>query len=540
MKIHRLVRPASLSLLFLLPALTIPAQGSRKVQVDTASGVVEGTVSADGQVRSFLGIPYAAPPVGPLRWRAPEPVHPWTGVRPALNFGPRAEQGHVYDDMVFRDEAPREDCLYLNVWMPDKSPAAKLPVMVWIHGGGFVAGGSSEPRQDGANLCKLGVIVVSMNYRMGIFGFYAHPELAAESPEKATGNYGLLDQVAALKWVRQNIAAFGGDPDNVTIFGESAGSFSVSALMASPLAQGLFQRAIGESGSLLGKTHPMLTTIQAERNGLKFAVTNFGNSSLAKLRAYPAEVLIHVTTNLPHDTFRPIIDGYLLPESCEDIYTAGRQSHVPLLAGWNRDEGYYKDYYTNVPPPPGLFKTPPKSPTVADYIACARDRFGDRADAFLKAYPASTDAEARRAAADYAGDRSIAWATWKWIDFQLQTGESPVYRYKFEQLLPLAKDAKPDAQPSTPHASDIEFIFRTLPSRHLPWRPDDQKVSELMSQYWVNFAKTGDPNGPGLPKWPQYKAADGYQVMHISADSAAAPDNQRDRYEFLNGQPPPW
>jgi para-nitrobenzyl esterase len=540
MKIHRLVPPVSLSLLLLLPAMTASAKESHNVQVTTASGVVEGAVSTDGQVRYFLGIPYAAPPVGPLRWKPPQPPRPWTGVRPAVKFGPRAMQGHIYDDMVFRDKGPSEDCLYLNVWAPANASSARLPVMVWIHGGGYIAGASSEPRQDGTNLCKLGVIVVSMNYRMGVFGFFAHPELAAESPQKATGNYGLLDQVAALQWVKQNIAAFGGDPDNVTIFGESAGSYSVCALMASPLTQGLFNRAIGESGALFSKIHPPATAIEAERNGLKFADTNFGTTKLAKLRNLSAKQLLRAATKAPHDSFRPDIDGYFLPESCDDIYAASHQNHVPLLAGWNRDEGYFKDYYTNVPPTPGKLMTPPNQPTVADYVACARERFGDRADDFLKLYPAATDAEAHRAAADYAGDRFIAWGTWRWLEFQLQTGESPVYRYKFEQLLPLAKDAKPGAQPATPHAADIEFIFRMLPTRKLPWRPDDEKVSELISQYWVNFATTGDPNGPSLPKWPQYKADDGHQVMHISADAAATPDKQRDRYEFLNQQPPPW
>jgi para-nitrobenzyl esterase len=539
MKLHRLL-VFSLSLLLALVAVGAPAQDSHRVQATTASGVVEGAVSADGQVHYFLGIPYARPPVGPLRWKPPQPPLPWYNVRPALSFAPRAMQGHIYDDMVFRDKGPSEDCLYLNVWAPANPSTAKLPVMVWIHGGGYIAGGTSEPRQDGTNLCKLGVIVVSMNYRMGVFGFFALPELIKESPQKAAGNYGLLDQVAALQWVKQNIAAFGGDPDNVTIFGESAGSYSVCALMASPLSQGLFNRAIGESGALFSKIHPTLTTVELERKCLKFGITNFGTATVSRLRDLPAERLLRAATNATQDYFRPNIDGYFLPASADDIFAAGRQSHVPLLAGWNRDEGDFKAFYTNEPPTPGKLMTPPKSPTVADYVACARDRFGDRADAFLKAYPAATDAEARRAAADYAGDRFIAWGTWKWLDYHLQTGESPVYRYKFEQLLPLAKDAKPGSQPSTPHAADIEFIFRTLPTRPVPWRPDAKKVSELMSQYWVNFATTGDPNGPGLPKWPQYKADDGYQVMHISTNSAAAPDKQRARYEFLNQQPLPW
>ncbi|MFA5264529.1 MAG: carboxylesterase family protein [Opitutaceae bacterium] len=233
----------------------VHAQPLRTVQVTTANGVVEGVISPDNEVRIFKGIPYAAPPVGELRWKAPQPAPSWTGVRKAVDFPKRAMQGRIFDDMIFRDDGPSEDCLYLNIWMPEKHPQArKLPVMVWIHGGGFAAGASSEPRQDGGKLCKKGVMVVSINYRLGVFGFFAHPELTKESEHKASGDYGLLDQVAALEWVRKNIAAFGGDPNNVTIFGESAGSSSVSMLMASPLARGLFHHAIGESGaSFFGK-----------------------------------------------------------------------------------------------------------------------------------------------------------------------------------------------------------------------------------------------------------------------------------------------
>jgi para-nitrobenzyl esterase len=223
----------------------------RYVQLKTADGVLEGVVSADGKVRTFKGIPFAAPPVGPLRWKAPQPPAPWTGVRKASEYGARCMQGSIYSDMIFHDTGPSEDCLYLNLWMPANPGRAKLPVMVWIYGGGYQAGATSEPRQDGGNLSKKGVLVVSMNYRLGIFGFFSHPELAKESGHDSSGNYGLLDQLAALQWVRKNIATFGGDPDNVTIFGESAGSFSVSALVASPLAKGLFQRAIGESGAYL-------------------------------------------------------------------------------------------------------------------------------------------------------------------------------------------------------------------------------------------------------------------------------------------------
>ena len=252
-------------------------------QVRTANGVLEGVLSADGKVRVFKGIPYAAPPVGPLRWKAPQPAASWTGVRKAAEFGPRCMQGRIYDDMIFRDNGPSEDCLYLNVWMPAAPAEARLPVMFWIYGGGFAAGSSSEPRQDGGNLSRKGVMIVSLNYRLGVFGFFSHPDLARESDRNAAGNYGLLDQVTALEWVHKNIAAFGGDPDNVTIFGESAGSFSVSALMASPLSRGLFRQAIGESGAFFGSTLRSKPLAQTEAADVKFAEAVLGTSSLEKL-----------------------------------------------------------------------------------------------------------------------------------------------------------------------------------------------------------------------------------------------------------------
>jgi para-nitrobenzyl esterase len=515
-------------LIRLLPALlalfaTLHAQESKRVQQKTANGILEGRVSADGKVRAFKGIPYAAPPVGPLRWKPPQPVEPWTGVRSAAEYGPRAMQGRIFDDMVFRDSGPSEDCLYLNVWAPENRSAAKLPVMVWIHGGGFVAGASSEPRQDGTNLCQHGVIVVSMNYRMGVFGFLAHPELTRESPHHASGNYGLMDMIAALQWVHDNIAAFGGDPGNVTIFGESAGSMAVSALMATPLAHGLFHKAIGESGGFISSpARPGEVLAEAEEKGTKFAESAFGTASLETLRAKSAQELLDASLKQPRPRFAPVVDGYVFPADGRAIFGTGRQAHVPLLAGWNRDEGSERAFFGS------------EAPTLENFRARAETKYGNRADDFLKAYAAATDAEAKRAAKDFGGDEFIAYATWKWIDLHRATGGVPVYRYKFEQTLPLAPDAAPNAEPIAPHASDIEFVFQMLPSRDLPWRPEDEKVSELMASYWTNFAKTGNPNGPGLPNWPAYERDDGFQVMHLKADAAAEPDAHRDRYEFLD------
>jgi para-nitrobenzyl esterase len=510
----------------LLGASALPAQPPlRTVEARTANGAVQGVVSADNRVRTFKGIPFAAPPVGALRWNAPQPAASWTGVRRSVDYGPRCMQGRIYNDMVFNDAGPSEDCLYLNLWMPEaaydgRAPERiKLPVMVWIFGGGFQAGSTSEPRQDAGNLSKKGVMVVSFNYRLGVFGYFSHPELARESGRNASGNYGLLDQVAALQWVHENIARFGGDPDNVTIFGESAGSLSVSALMASPLARGLFQRAIGESGAFFGPTMPLKPHADTEQANAKWAEAAFGATSIEKLRALPADQLLQAALKAGQMRFTPNIDGYYLTESVAAAFAAGKQARVPLLAGWNLDEGSYRTFFAGQPP------------TAGNYAARARAQFGDQAAAFLKVYAAGTDAEAKRAAADFAGDQFIAFSTWKWIDAHLKTGTAPVYRYHFEQTLP------PEGPEATaPHAAEIEYVFTVLSSRRLPWRPEDRQVSDRMAAWWTNFAKTGDPNGADLPKWPPYRAEDGYQVMHIAADAHAAPDTQRARYEFYENQ----
>jgi len=500
---------------------SVHAQILRHIQQKTSDGIVEGVVSADDKVRTFKGIPYAAPPVGPLRWKAPQPVTPWKGVRQAIDFAPRAMQGHIYDDMVFHDNGPSEDCLYLNLWMPEHHSAGKLPVMVWIHGGGFIAGATSEPRQDAGNLSKKGVLVVSVAYRMGIFGFFAHPELTKESGHHASGNYGLLDQVEALRWVKKNVASFGGDPDNVTIFGESAGSFSVSALMASPLARGLFTRAIGESGAFFGTGLALESLADAEKAGAEFGASAFGTSSIEALRAVPSQQLLDSAMGRSWEMFRPIIDGYFLPTDTRTIYAEGKQAHVALLAGWNRDEGNYQSFFDK------------EAPTVENYVSRATALFGKNAGEFLAAYYATTDEEAQRSAQDFAGDEFIAYGTWTWIELHLATGRSPVYRYEFDQTLPLPLDVTPGTMPTAPHASDIEFVFQMLAARNLPWRPEDERTSDLMSSYWTNFAKTGDPNGPDLPHWPAYTKQDDYQVMHLQAEPTVKPDKHRDRYQFL-------
>jgi para-nitrobenzyl esterase len=491
-------------------------------QVKTATGVVEG--KDDGAVHVFLGIPYAAPPVGDLRWKPPAPAAKWSGVLKAAEFGSHCMQGKVYGDMNFRDPGGSEDCLTLNVWVPAKASGLKLPVMVWIYGGGFAAGTTSEARQDGTHLAQQGVIVVSMNYRLGVFGFFVHPELAKESGHNAAGNYGLLDQTAALRWVHDNIMAFGGDPGNVTIFGESAGSFSVSAQMASPLAKGLFQKAIGESGGAFysgGLTFEPRSV--REEKDAKVVSTKLGVSTLAELRAIPAQKLLDefAPPKSPGFDFGPDVDGYFLPEPVPAIFAAGKQNDVPLLAGWNHDEDIFEIAFN------------PQKPTADTLKATAQKEFGEKAPEFLKLYPADTPEQARRSAIDFAGDRFIAFSTWDWMEAQSKTGKQPIYRFRF--------DLGPPSAPNGPqlgayHSSEIEYVFGQLDSKKdVTWTPETRALSAEMQTYWANFARSGDPNAPGLPKWPVYSAADGWTVMFLDATSAAHKDELRDRYLFLAG-----
>jgi para-nitrobenzyl esterase len=507
-----------LSLLAAVVPLALQGAASAP-QVKVESGIVEG--KPEGTVRAFLGIPYAAPPVGDLRWRPPLPPAKWAGVRPATEFGPRCMQGRIYSDMVFRDSGPSEDCLSLNVWTP--IDAKKLPVMVWIYGGGFLAGGTSEPRQDGQNLAKQGVVVVSMNYRLNVFGFFTHPDLAAESGKKAAGNYGLFDQTAALQWVQRNIAAFGGDPGNVTIFGESAGSFSVSAQMASPLAKGLFQKAIGESGAAFHSNGlPFKTLEEREQEDAKFAETSFGVKALASLRAVPAEKLLEASLKEENGErvfhFDADVDGDFLPESIPAIFAHGAQNDVPLMAGWNRDEDH--------------FSVEKEKTATASARETAEKEFGARASEFLKVYPASSEVEAVRSLHDFAGDKFIAWSTWKWLEAQKTSGKQAVYRYRFDLSLP-SPEKRPEGLGAY-HSAEIEYVFGQLDSKALPFRAEDRKLSKQMQKYWSNFAHSGDPNGRGLPKWPPYEAGSGWPVMHLRVAPKAEKDVIRDRYLFLD------
>ncbi len=504
-------------------AMSISCLAADRVQ--TANGAVEGITVKNPAVRTFRGIPFAAPPAGDLRWQAPQPAKNWSGVRKLDKFGPRCMQAPIYSDMQFRSNGVSEDCLYLNVWTPAKSASERLPVLVYIYGGGFQAGDSSEGRYDGESLAARGIVYVSMNYRLGIFGFFAHPELTKESKHNASGNYGLMDQAAAIEWVKKNIAAFGGDPNKITIGGESAGSFSVSALMASPLSKDLIAGAIGESGAILGPTLPARSLAKTEADGEKFGET-IGAPTLKQLRALSAEKLLVAAPKAGAMRFVPNVDGYFFPESPMAIYAAGKQSHVPLMAGWNADEGTPQVLMAKEKPTPENFKKH------------LQEMFGAQADEALKDYPAGSDAEALESAKALSGDQFIAYSTWKWIQMQKKTGgDATVYRYFFTRARPPKRgtmvNGVPASQFGATHSSEIEYALGNLDfNKVYDWTQDDRKISELMQGYWTNFVKKGDPNGSGLPQWPP--DGEQNQVMRIDVNAQAAPATNQARYQFLD------
>ena len=522
-----LKRIDAVDVLLLVVGMATP--GVVSAQVKTSAGVVRGTIAAAGRIQIYKGIPFAAPPVGELRWQAPRPAAAWEGVRDATDFSSRCVQGQIFSDIVFTDTS--EDCLSLNIWTPSKSADDRLPVMVWIHGGGFQAGAGAEPRHDGMAFARKNVVLVTFNYRLGVFGFLAHPELTRESGRNASGNYGMLDQVAALKWVQDNIAAFGGDPGNVTIFGESAGSFAVSALMASPLARGLFHKAIGESGayfSVGGRGLSLRSLADAEQQGVKFA-TALGAETIAALRGKTADEVLQLALKT-QPGFTPNVDGYFMPEPASAIFAAGKQASVPLLAGWNADESRASVIL-------GKQKT-----TAQSFADDTKKRFGDQADPILKVYPASTDAEALESAASLASDLFIGYSTWKWIEMHQKTGHAPVYRYSFDRKIPVPAGHTVNGMPATSrdvgarHAGEIEYVFgsQDLSLPKVPWEASDRKLSDAMTTYWANFARTGDPNGQGLPKWPRYD--EGRHVLHLDEVVREAPESDRARYEALDAQ----
>jgi len=509
-----------LSVLVLSLAQIVYAQSgveANKPQVKIADGILEGVFTSG--ISSFKGVPFAAPPVGQFRWREPQPVQHWEGVRKADKFGPRAMQRPIFSDMNFRSDGVSEDCLYLNVWTPAKSFKEKLPVLVYFYGGGLVAGDGSEPRYDGERMAREGIVTVTVNYRLSIFGFFSHPELTKESPYHASGNYGLLDQFAALKWVQQNIEAFGGNPDKVTIAGESAGSFSVSAQMASPLSKKLFHAAIGESGALLGN-RPLPSLAEAEKKGIAFASSANANS-LAALRAIPAEQLLAATTK-PEANFPVNVDGYFFTESPIDVFKRGAQAKVPLLVGWNSEESNYRALLDAA------------EPTIANFNKVIKEQFGAQAEQLLQVYKPHTEEEAAQVATDFASDQFIAYGTWRWADLHSQTGGKPVYRYHYARPRPAMRNEKGDVATGAVHSAEIEYALGNLPTNRVyDWQPEDYQVSAVMQAYFANFIKTANPNGLGIPEWPEIQAGEPAQIMHIDVETRAITEKHRDRYLLL-------
>jgi para-nitrobenzyl esterase len=489
---------------------------SSQLEVKTAQGTVQGKLILDGAQKAFLGLPYAAPPVGDLRWKAPQPAAGWTGVRDATKFAGRCEQWHVWNDYFFLDSGPTEDCLYLNVYAPASAKrGSKLPVMVWIHGGGFIAGAGSEPRYTNSALVSKDVVLVTINYRLGLFGFLASADLARESGGHA-GNYGLMDMTAALRWVKANIGAFGGNAENVTIFGESAGSFAVNALTTAPEAHGLFHKIIGESGAFFGSGITMGSAGERAKRDQEW-VDGLGVKSLAELRKMPAEKLMEAAKKVPGIGFSPVVDGQFLTEPVPDTYAAGKQAHVPAIIGWNRDE---------------RAGTLSKDMTAAKWKAFATEHYGKRADEFLAAFPAESDEQAVRSADDYTTISFIALGAWKWAEAQAKTGESPLYRYRFDRPAP-PEENHPQGKYAF-HSHELEFVFGTLDVRHgATWQPEDRKLSEQVIGYWTNFARTGDPNGGGLPPWPRYDKQ--RELIHLDCPITTSPDTSRPEFEFIAG-----
>ena len=527
-----------------LQTLEVSAAAFVENKVKVSGGVLQGTLEPGSSVRSFKGIPFAQPPVGELRWKPPLAPKKWDGVRPADKFGPRAVQRAIFGDMGFRSNGMSEDCLYLNVWTPASSDKDRLPVLVYFYGGGFAAGDGSEGRYDGESMARRGIVAVTVNYRLNVFGFLAHPELSKESPRHASGNYGLFDQTAALRWVHENIEAFGGDPKQVTIAGESAGSVSVSAHMATPLSRGLFARAIGESGSLLGALPPGPLEA-AEATGLKFA-TNNGASSLAELRALPAEKLLEMTGKPGTPWFSLTVDGLFFPEDPAKVFAAGKQEKVPLLVGWNSEEMNYR------------MVLGPSDPTMENFQKALKRLYPNTWEQAAKVYSAANDGEVTQVATELASDRFISFSTWRWADLQNKYSPDPVYRYYYAHPRPAMKPEMGNATPglaggvnrnagNTPpappargavHSAEIEYAMGNLRLNNVyAWTTDDFKVSELMQSYFANFIKTGNPNAKGLPEWPAMSKTGTPSFMRLDVDARAQPDSNAERYSFLEQNP---
>lgn len=531
-------------LLLLIPFFSMAQQAENQnafpVQITIANGTIEGEFDIKTNIQSFKGIPFAQPPVGDLRWKAPQPVTNWTGVKQTKKFGPRSIQSNVFGDMGFRSDGMSEDCLYLNVWSPAKSANDKLPVLVYFYGGGFAAGDGSERRYDGENMAKKGIVTLTVNYRLGIWGFFAHPELTKESPNRTSGNYGLLDQNAALKWVQANISKFGGDPKRVTIAGESAGSIAVSAQMASPLSKGLIAGAIGESGGSIFPTLAPVPLAEAEKTGLEYA-QKIGATSLKNLREMSTLELYQKSLGSSLGVFKTTIDGYFLTKTLPETFEAKQQAMIPLLLGWNSEEMTYRAL------------TAGKDISNETYIQKVKELYGKKADEVLKLYPTGTLEVTEQSATDLSGDRFIAYSTWKWFDLHRKNSTQPLYRYYYTHPRPEMRDNSLEAglaggvikknsnTPKAPipkgavHSAEIEYAMGNLAgNKDYAWTESDYAVSETMLNYFANFIKTGNPNGDKLPVWPMAKNEEKPEIMIIDLASKSIRAENDARYLFLD------
>ncbi len=481
------------------------------VHRQVSGGEIVGEYADESDLFIFRGIPFAAPPVGDLRWKEPQPVVPWEGARECKAFGPSpmqpAPRPFMFwsSEFLIPEEPISEDCLYLNVWTPAKEESEKLPVLVYIYGGGFQSGGSACPIYDGSSMAGKNLVFVSINYRVGKFGFFAHPELSDESPSGTSGNYGILDMIAALQWVQNNIHSFGGNAGNVTIAGQSAGSFAVNYLAASPVAKGLFHRAIGESGASFysNPRRPAVTPEEAENLGVEFAASA-GAPSLAALREMPADSILA----MPGGLTWPYTDGYVLPNSIHDIYQAGNQNDVPLLIGWNEND---------------ILMGPPMEEKA--FRKSVSLRFGDLTETFNQAYPADSPEEIDKIQFEMNRDESFGVQVRAWGTLQSKTGEAPVYMYNFNRELPAHTS---ETQFGAFHSGEIVYAYDNLETLDRPWEEADREIARIMSGYWANFASSGDPNGGGLPEWRPYKPDQEFvQVIDTEIQSVTLPTRQK-------------
>jgi para-nitrobenzyl esterase len=488
------------------------------------SGIIEGVISEDGLVEKYLGIPYAKPPIGELRWKAPQKVTPWEGVLKTQEYGNIAMQYKFAPWVNFDENRLSEDCLYLNVWKPINTGDQKLPVLVNIHGGGLLVGEGSELRMEGTSMANKGMIVVTLNYRLNIFGFFAHPELSEESPNGASGNYGYLDQQFALQWVKNNIAVFGGDPNKITIAGESAGSWSVLSLMASPLSKNMITGAIGSSGGVI----PLQPLEEAAQNG-KLAAENAGFAAMSDLRNATAEEIITFYKNGNPSAFGPVLDNYVFTKNIPETFEAGEQAQIPLLIGWNSAELPAEAYLR------GPFYTK------ENFEKITKELYPNDAEEMLKMFPHETTEEVHRSALDLASIRFIGLGAWKWFDLHRKNSSKPVYRYLYSKVHPPNKFHNIDmatykAPLGARHAEEVAYSWGNLHlDKNFNFSEDDFKVSTIMQEYFSNFIKTGNPNNNELPEWPAVDAnTEVPMIMNIDTNTELIPASLDYRFRFID------